>query len=307
MKRGFITWDRAELPPSVFEARLTRARKVLAERELPALIVYSDVFRSNQARFLTNFMPYWNRSLVVVPREQPPILLCALSPRVYPWIRSVTVLDDIRPAGKLVQSLLQLCTEREWKKIGVLDLPRLPHELHAPLLQSNVEVTDVSLGAMDDDELAMRRRAVTLARQILGDQLPKGAGMVDYRFVGGLEREFRRAGVEDLVILVSAGKAPAPAKGVTLGDQYSVSVALEYRGNWVKVTRARASETVCKILRDRFDSVLQENSGYVQNLSGPYPYEGCDRSDLAPESIYALHVEDSRLFYGDTCVGAAPL
>ena len=101
MKRGLIAWDRAQLPSAVFDSRLARARAALAERSLPALLVYTDVWRSNQARFLTNFMPYWNRSLVVIPRDSPPVLLCALSPRVYPWIKSVTVFEDIRPASEI--------------------------------------------------------------------------------------------------------------------------------------------------------------------------------------------------------------
>src|ERR1039457_35892 len=102
MKRGLIQWDRAELPEAAFETRLGRVRAVLTGRDLPALLVYSDVWRSNQGRFLSNFMPYWNRSLILIPADQAPVLLCGLSPRVYPWIRSVTVFDEVRPASKLI-------------------------------------------------------------------------------------------------------------------------------------------------------------------------------------------------------------
>lgn len=238
MKRGLITWDKAELPPSVFEARLVRARAALVKHDLPALLVYSDVWRSTEGRHLTNFMPYWNRSLIVIPREQGPVLLCGLSPRVYPWIKSVTVFEEIRPASKLVPTLLQLCAERGWTKLGVLDLPRLPHEIHVPLQASNVEAYDVQLDLTDDAEVAMRRRAEQMAREILTAELPKGAGLTDYQFSGLLERAFRRAGAEDLVLLFSTGdSAPRPAHGAMLGDQYSIAVALEYRGHWARVTQ----------------------------------------------------------------------
>src|SRR5580658_10221587 len=133
MKRGLIEWDRTLLPKAAFDSRLARVRAALAERDLPALLVYTDVWRANQARFLTNFMPYWNRSLVVIPLDAPPVLLCALSPRVYPWIKSVTVFEDIRPASKLLLTLQQLCTERQWRRLGVLDLPMLPVEIHSRL------------------------------------------------------------------------------------------------------------------------------------------------------------------------------
>jgi len=238
MKRGLITWDKAELPPSVFEARLAKAREALAEQDLPALLVYSDVWRSNEGRHLTNYMPYWNRSLIVIPREQEPVLLCGLSPRVYPWIKSVTIFEEIRPASKLVPTLLQFCSERGWTKLGVLDLSRLTHEIYAPLAACNLVISDVKLELTDVAEIAMHRRAEQMAREILTAELPKGAGLTYYQFSGFLERAFRRAGAEDLVLLFSTGdSAPRPARGAMLGDKYSVAVALEYRGHWARVTQ----------------------------------------------------------------------
>jgi len=236
MKRGLIIWNKTELPISVFDARLAKARSALAEHDLPALLIYSDVWRSNEGRHLTNYMPYWNRSLIVLPREQAPVLLCGLSPRVYPWIKSVTVFEEIRPASKLVPTLLQLCSERGWTKLGVLDLPRLPHEISLPLQASDVRTSDVKLDLTDDAEMAMLRRAEQMAREILAAELPNGAGLTDYQFAGRLERAFRRAGAEDLVLLFRTDNAaPRPAHGAMLGDKYSVAVALEYRGHWARV------------------------------------------------------------------------
>jgi hypothetical protein len=298
MKRGLITWDRSELAPAVFETRLAAARGALTERNLPALLVYSDVARSSQARFFTNFMPYWNRSLVVIPREGPPVLLCGLSPRVYPWIRSVTVFEEIRPAGKLVPTLLTLSSERGWRQIGVLDLPALPHEVYQPLRASDVALQDLRLDAFDDAEVAMRRRAVQLAREILDRELARGAGLTDHQFAGHLERAFRRAGAEDLVLLFATDRAPAPASGRRLGAEYTVAVALEYRGHWVKVTRAQTSPVTAAALRDRFIAAVGAPDGHIEML-------GTNR-------IFAVHVSGGPgLHYGDTCVqtvtGAEPL
>jgi len=240
VKRGLIAWDREALPPAVFDARLAKVRAALIERDLPAVVVYSDVSRSNDARFLTNFMPYWNRSLVVIPREGGPVLLCGLSPRVYPWIRSVTVFEEIRPAPKLAQALLQLCEERAWQRIGVLDLPRLPNEVESRL--GGFELVDISsdgLLSVDEAELAMRERAEELTRRILESQIDRGKDVLDYEFVGRLEREYRWNGAEDVLIRLSSnGKAPRPANGSTLTDDYSVVVDLEYFGHWVRVTKA---------------------------------------------------------------------
>ncbi|MGH9785481.1 MAG: hypothetical protein ACRD88_14990 [Terriglobia bacterium] len=323
MKRGLIHWDRSELPPAAFEARLGRVHKTLAEQELPALAVYSDVWRSNQARYLVNFMPYWNRSLAVIPQEGKPVLLCGLSPRVYPWIRSVTALEEIRSSGNPARGLLELASERQWKRVGILDLPQLPQEIAAPLRNGPPEITDVpssgiyesgSLGR-DAWELAMRRRAAELARKILAEQLAKdggGVGAPDYHLVGRLERALRRAGAEDLVILLSNGRTvPVPARGAMLQEGFSVTVAMEYRGHWVKLSRPRATSSVTQSLHYRWESLLRDLQRpadlpiYTEILSGPYPYQFCDRFELRPGELFAFHVEFSaggqRLFYGDSC------
>ena len=307
MKRGLIQWDRAELPAAAFEARLGRVRAVLTERGLPALLVYSDVWRSNQGRFLTNFMPYWNRSLILIPADEAPVLLCGLSPRVYPWIRSVTVFEEVRPAGKLTAAVTQLCIERGWKKLGVLDLFQLPQEVYGPMRRSDVALSDVpghDVITADEAELSMRRRAVNLAREVLAAELPKGGGKSDYVFTGQLERALRLSGAEDLAIQLSTGgTAPRPASGATLGDSYSVSLALEYCGHWVRVTRAQARAHALTLLRERFESALGDPSGaYTEDLSGPCPFESVPASGC-PALTVQIEITGShgRLFYGDTC------
>lgn len=320
MKRGLIHWDRTELPPAAFEARLENARRALAEQDLPALAVYSDVWRSNPARYLLNFMPYWNRSLAVIPRDGQPVLLCGLSPRVYPWIRSVTVLIEIRASVNPARGLLELASEKQWKRIGVLDFPQLPQEIEAPLCAGLVEIADVPSSAIyesgspgrDEWELAMRRRAAQMARKILTDELALGVDRPDSQFVGRLERAFRRAGAEDLVILLSNGRtSPAPATGAVLREGFSVTIAMEYRGHWVKLSRPQASVPVSESLENRWKTLLHdlqrpaEPPIYTEILSGPYPYQFCDRFELRPGDLFAFHVEfrarGRRLFYGDSC------
>lgn len=235
MKRGLIAWDKMELPLEVFETRLAAARKRLAERNLPALVVYSDLAQSDLARFYSNFMPYFNRAFLIVPRENKPFLLCGLSPRVYPWIKSVTILEEILPSPNLAQKLLEICNNRGWKRIGMIEPGRLPYYLHSAL-QGKLEIEEVPHES-DQWEQAMYARAAKMAREGLDVEVTAGAGLSDYQFVGRLERKLRRAGAEDLVILVANGEgSPAPAKGQMLREGFGVSVELEYRGHWAKVS-----------------------------------------------------------------------
>lgn len=305
MKRGLIAWDQAELPRAAFEARLDLVRRKLAEKDPPALVVHTDIWKSNQGRFFSNVMQYWNRALLVIPREGSPILLCGLSPRVYPWIRSVTILEDIRPGANLAKALLQLCSERNWNWVGALDFLQFPHDLHAQLSGIAIDVPSGELPQRPDSwELAMYRTAAGMARSILEEAMPGGLGLTDFQFTGNLERRFRLAGAEDLVILLTNGQTvPVPAKGVRLEAGFSVAVAIEYRGHWVKLARSTGSAA------HRFEEALRgasEVATIVENLSGPYPYQSCELFDLRSGSLFAMHVESRengrRSFYGDTCL-----
>ena len=129
----------------------------------------------------------------------------------------------------------------------------------------------------------------------LSDELPKAVGSVDHHFVGRLERRFRRAGAEDLITLVTNGDTvPRPPAGAKLEDNYSVSIAMEYRGHWVRVSRPHAPAEVIEQCKKR----LETKAACVEKLDGSYPYE------IGAGSIRAVHVEmeysGKRLFYGDT-------
>ena len=291
MKRGLIIWDKSEIPPDVFERRLNQVRRVLSQRDLPALLVYSELWRSNQARFFSNYMPYFNRALLIISRDMPMTLLCALSPRVHGWIRSVTPIEDVRPAGNFAKPLFELATARNWARIGALDFEQFPYDMHKSLLSGSVAFVNIESSAVfspadDETELAMRRTARDMANRILEEEIPNAVGLVDHHFVGRLERRFRRAGAEDLIVLVTNGNTvPAPASGATLEESFSVSIALEYRGHWVRVSRAHGALTA-------------PTAVFEEQLDGSYPYESGSGRIVARHNEYDRN--GKRLFYGDT-------
>jgi hypothetical protein len=302
MKRGLITWDKTEIPPAVFEQRIDRVRRVLADRDLSALVVYSELWRSNPARFFSNYMPYFNRAFLIIPRDLPPTLLCGLSPRVYGWIRSVTTIEDVRPAGNFAKPLFEIGGERGWTRIGALDLDQFPYDLNKAIRSGmleavNVESSAVYVPATDETEIAMRRKAAVMANQILSEEMPGGVGSIDHHFTGRLERRFRRAGAEDLIILLTNGHSvPAPPIGATLEENYSLSLAVEYRGHWIRLSRPQASSPVLAECRKQWDS----QPGLAERLDGSYPYE-CIADGMTARHIEYV-VSGKRLFYGETIV-----
>jgi hypothetical protein len=292
MKRGLITWNQSEIPPEVFERRVNRVRRVLAERDLAALVVYSDLWRSNQARFFANYMPYFNRALLIIPRDTPPTLLCGLSPRVYGWIRSVTIIEDVRPAGNFSKPLFDIAAERKWTRIGFLDLEQFPYDLHKTLHGGSLRLVNVDSDAVfspaeDETEVEMRLMAARLASDILEEEIRHGVGLVDHHFVGRLERRFRRAGAEDLLILLTNGHTvPAPPSGIRLEENFSVSIALEYRGHWVRLSRAHGM-------------VVTTAPSLLESLDGSYPFE-CGTGNIMAEHCEETLQNGKRVFYGNT-------
>jgi hypothetical protein len=303
MKRGLISWDRAELPVAAFEARLGALHQLCADYDVPAVVAYSDVCRSNDVRYISNYMPYWNRALTVIPRGEQPILLCALSPRVYPWIKSVTVHEVILPSPSLPAQLAKLCTEKGWEKLGMLDHGGLPNDLYTQLAAEKFALVDIPRSAFrpeaTESELAMHRRGAILARGILEAEMTAAAlGLTDYELAGRLERRFRRAGAEDLVLLLSDGRtAPLPAKGNNITENSSATVALEYNGHWVKLSRNIAG-VICTL------PPTQTADVHLETLSGRYPWEGITAREEFRNVITSIQVGirkgDSHLYYGET-------
>jgi len=306
MKRGLVSWEKNELPPEELAARLATVRAVARKHSVDAVVVYSDVWRSNDARYLSNYMPYWNRAFVVVPLEEPPILLCALSPRVYPWIKTVTVHETIIASPSPPATLFKLCAERDWKRIGVGDLDGLPTDLHAELTSGKVELVDLPRDEIRPApaavEVRMHARAARMAREVLEQELATVREQNDHELTGRLERVLRHAGAEDVVILVSDGQGPPiPAEGRPVGPHTSVVVAIEYNGHWAKVTRNLAGIT----------SSLTSPGGATQlreTLSGPYSWatDSSERVDDTATAIISLQLQiptaDRQFYYGDTCL-----
>jgi len=300
MKRGLVTWDKSELPPEELASRLAVVHNIVRTKGLDALVLYSDVWRCNDARYLSNYMPYWNRAFVVVPRDEKPILLCSLSPRVYPWIKTVTVHETIIASPSPPASLFKLGAERGWKRLGICDLDGLPADLHAELTSGNAELVDISRAevrhAPSKVEVQMHSRAARMAREVLGKELSNAKAQTDHELTGQLELQLRRAGAEDVVVLVSDGTGtPVPPCGSAVRPHTSVVVAIEHNGHWAKVTRNVAGVTSSLPARGDVTELRE-------TLSGPYSWETI--GDAATPAVISLTLQiqarDQMLYYGDT-------
>ena len=178
MKRGLISWDRAELPPRPSTARLSalyqlcdRFRGAGAGRRI----------RTCGARMTCGTSRTTCRTGIVrstvVARGEKPILLCALSPRVYPWIKSVTVHETIFPSPSLPAQLVKLCAREGLEQAWGARPRGLPNDLYTQTRRGKTRVRRYSArrvpAGRDGSEIAMHRRAAVLAREVLDAEVTR--------------------------------------------------------------------------------------------------------------------------------------
>ena len=112
LKRGLLTWDRVELPESIFHDRLQRVRTAIAAAGHDAWMVYGDAQRYGDVAYITHFLPRTRGALALVPREGAPTLLASVGPRDIPAAKTLTWIKDLRPFSRLPVQLAQLVRER---------------------------------------------------------------------------------------------------------------------------------------------------------------------------------------------------
>jgi Xaa-Pro aminopeptidase len=168
---GPYLWAQDRLPYDEFELRLEELRAAIERNNWPAVLVYGDVREHAALAYLSNFIPRVRWGMALLPRSGEPRLLCAMSTRDLPAMRTLTWIADVRSG-----------MGAEWEKAfdpwfagfkgeEAVELGTLGFDIVAPLLQRGVRR---SLGERfslrrADDALAIppqrkRRRELTIMR-----------------------------------------------------------------------------------------------------------------------------------------------
>ncbi len=129
MKRGLSTLNTDRTPAAIFEARQTRLRHTTQEKGLDAAIIYGDVSTGGDIAFLTHSTLYWGNAILVVPAEGPTVLVMTLSPRTQDWFRATSVLDEMISGPQIASLVHQLCIDRGYTRLGLVDQDYWPAEM----------------------------------------------------------------------------------------------------------------------------------------------------------------------------------
>jgi Xaa-Pro aminopeptidase len=135
---GSYTWAQDRLPSDEFGLRADALRAAMERQSWPAILVFGDVREHAALAYLTNFIPRVRWGMALLPRSGEPRLLCAMSTRDLPAMRTLTWIGDVRSGmGPEWEKAFDPWFE-PFKNGQAIELGTLGFDIMAPLLHQNV-------------------------------------------------------------------------------------------------------------------------------------------------------------------------
>ena len=168
---GSYTWAQDRLPYDEFTLRLEALHAAMDRNGWPAVLVYGDVREHAALAYLSNFIPRVRWGMALLPRTGEARLLCAMSTRDLPAMRTLTWIADVRSGmGPEWEKSFDPWFEPR-KTERAVELGTIGFDIMAPVLHQSVQR---SLGERfvlrrADDDLTMppqpkRPRELTMMR-----------------------------------------------------------------------------------------------------------------------------------------------
>ena len=194
---GSYTWAQDRLPYDEFTLRLDALHAAMDRNGWPAVLVYGDVREHAALAYLSNFIPRVRWGMALLPRSGDARLLCAMSTRDLPAMRTLTWIADVRSGMGPEWEKASIRGSSRSKPSGTVELGTLGFDIMAPVLHQSVQR---SLGGRfvlrrADDDLTMppqRKRPRELTMMRASCKLLQTRGADVYRESGGTAESRRR-------------------------------------------------------------------------------------------------------------------
>jgi hypothetical protein len=135
---GSYTWAQDRLPYDEFTLRLDALHAAIDRNHWPAVLVYGDVREHAALAYLSNFIPRVRWGMVLLPRSGDARLLCAMSTRDLPAMRTLTWIADVRSGmGPEWEKGFDPWFE-PFKSERAVELGTIGFEIMAPVLHQSV-------------------------------------------------------------------------------------------------------------------------------------------------------------------------
>jgi len=262
LKRGGLYWDRALLPPALFEDRYRRIQAAIAEAGDDAWLVYGDAQRYGALAFATHYVTRLRSALALIPRSGAPVLLAAVGSRDVPASKVLTWVDDLRPFNRLPRSVVELVEERGLAggKLGTVgfdvSLPIAEWDAMREGLpnvrweQRDAEYTALRPARHLSERNGARRPGSVVERGLMVARHVFSPGITVRQATALVDREMRREAAEDVRILVATGDQigrqlqPPDERVLVEGDVVLLFVAAEVQRYWAEGAQTLVLGTV---------------------------------------------------------------
>ena len=261
MRRGLISWSKAELPEAALAARVARAQEAMKKAGLGALLLYSNNTRPAAASYLCGFIPYWSEGVMVLPREGYPYLVVALSKRVATWIEATSRVEHVTSTPRFGAEAAKAIAASGGGTVGVADLDNFPAGIAADMRAAGATLADATelfaalRAAADPAEIALAGKAASIAHAALARASARHANANEA--IAAVEDHARALGAEECYVAA----APDLARdrrlvriegAVALGPSFAIRATVAYKGSWVRLART--------VFRDDAGAGLAQNA-----------------------------------------------
>jgi Xaa-Pro aminopeptidase len=221
MRRGLISWSKAELPESVLDARIARVQAAMTQAGIDILAVYTNPARESGVAWFTGFIPYWNQCVMLLPRAGRPILVAGMTARVRDWIMRNGHLESVANTTRLGAETGRLVAEKKADAaVAIADIDSVPASVVDAIRANAASVIDGSplleqvRAPCDPAELAFAFKAARIAYAALATVR---SGETDgASVVAAIDGTARREGAEEVFVALApdlAATTPADPAG----------------------------------------------------------------------------------------------
>ena len=93
---GSFLWDEERLPRDEFEIRMTPLQTAIKQNGWAGAMVYGDAREHAALAYFSNFIPRMRWAMALFPATGKPLLLCSISSRDIPAMRTMTWIEDVK-------------------------------------------------------------------------------------------------------------------------------------------------------------------------------------------------------------------
>jgi Xaa-Pro aminopeptidase len=138
---GSYVWAQDRLPHDEFTLRLDELRAAMDRNGWPAVLVYGDVREHAGLAFFTSFIPRVRWGMALLPRSGDARLLCAMSTRDLPAMRTLTWIADVRSGMgpewvNAFDPWVERCKGDQAPKLGTIGFDIMAPALYAAVRRS---------------------------------------------------------------------------------------------------------------------------------------------------------------------------